>query len=116
LQNYRWPGNVRELENVIERAVLLCRGNQIELAHLPPSLTEGQDQSSDGQSVSRWISDFYKKLPQNGFIWDEIIGSVEKELIQQSLLRNNRNKVRTAEALGINRNTLRAKMDSYGID
>lgn len=115
LQNYRWPGNVRELENVMERAVLVCRGNQIESAHLPSFLTEGQDTSVDSQFISRWVANFFKKLPSRGFVWDEIIGTVEKELIQQSLLRHNRNKVRTAEFLGINRNTLHAKMERYSI-
>jgi len=38
LSSYAWPGNVRELENVIERAVVLCDGTQIEARHLPPSL------------------------------------------------------------------------------
>ena len=38
LSAYAWPGNVRELENVIERAVVLCDGAQIEARHLPPSL------------------------------------------------------------------------------
>ncbi|MBN1616881.1 MAG: sigma 54-interacting transcriptional regulator [Spirochaetales bacterium] len=117
LQNYRWPGNVRELENIIERAVLVCRGNQIEASHLPLTLSEGQDGCADNQFISRWITNFFRKLPTNGgFVWDEVIGTVEKELIQQSLLRNNRNKVRTALFLGINRNTLHAKMDRYGID
>jgi transcriptional regulator with PAS, ATPase and Fis domain len=40
LQNYRWPGNVRELENIMERAVLLCRDHQIDLMHLPSALTD----------------------------------------------------------------------------
>jgi DNA-binding NtrC family response regulator len=40
LTAYRWPGNVRELEHVIERLVLLARGNAIQLDDLPPSLAE----------------------------------------------------------------------------
>ena len=38
LATYDWPGNVRELENVIERAVVLCEGPQVDVRHLPPSL------------------------------------------------------------------------------
>jgi NtrC-family two-component system response regulator AlgB len=38
MQQYAWPGNVRELRNLIERAVLLCRGEEIGLEHFPPNL------------------------------------------------------------------------------
>jgi two-component system response regulator HydG len=42
LNSWHWPGNVRELENVMERAVVLSRGDTIALDNLPPSLREGQ--------------------------------------------------------------------------
>jgi len=45
LTGYPWPGNVRELENVIQRATLLCTGNLITVAELPPTLQPSQDKS-----------------------------------------------------------------------
>lgn len=116
LQSYTWPGNVRELENVIERAVLLCRGAEIEPTHLPLSLAQSQDAGAYGTFISRWIAGYLKSTPETGAAWDGIIGMVERELIQQALLTNGRNKLKTAEYLGINRNTLRYKMEQYGLE
>jgi DNA-binding protein Fis len=44
-----------------------------------------------------------------------VIGHIEKELISKALIQNKRNKVKTSEVLGINRNTLRSKMEEYNI-
>jgi Nif-specific regulatory protein len=116
LQAYSWPGNVRELENVIERAVLLCRSSQIEPSHLPSTMSQGQEGGGDGQFISRWVAGILRSTPQPGTVWDEVLGIVEKELIQQSMLANARNKVRTADYLGINRNTLRTKIERFGLE
>jgi Nif-specific regulatory protein len=116
LQSYAWPGNIRELENVIERAILLCRSGKIEVSHLPTFMPQGQETGSDAQIIARWISGHFKTVMAAGTVWQDIIGMVEKELIQQAMLANNRNKVRTADFLGINRNTLRAKMELYGLE
>ena len=43
MEHYSWPGNVRELENAIERAVILCLGQQIMVDDLPPELSGGSD-------------------------------------------------------------------------
>jgi Nif-specific regulatory protein len=116
LQGYPWPGNVRELENVIERAVLLCRSGQIEASHLPAAMAQSQDGPADGQFISRWVASCLKANPAPGGVWDELIGAVEKEIIQQTMLANNRNKVRSADFLGINRNTLRSKIERYALE
>jgi DNA-binding NtrC family response regulator len=39
LQKYDWPGNVRQLENVLERAVVLARGEQLDVPHLPQEIS-----------------------------------------------------------------------------
>jgi len=116
LQAYAWPGNVRELENVMERAVLLCRSGLIEISHLPAAIISGGVDAGDGQSMPRWVSSYLKGKPAHGKAWDEVIGSVERELIQESMLMNARNKLRTADFLGINRNTLRTKIELYGLE
>jgi len=116
LQTYAWPGNVRELENAIERAVLLCRSGPIDAAHLPGSLGRGAEVETTGLSAPRWVETYLKGRPSAGKAWDDVIGAAERELIQQAMLMNGRNKVRTADFLGINRNTLRAKIELYGLE
>lgn len=51
LATHRWPGNTRELRNVIERAVLLCDKDHIEMEHLPPNLTKELHLHSIGDLV-----------------------------------------------------------------
>ena len=52
LSAHHWPGNTRELRNVIERAVLLCNGDDIDIAHLPPNLLQGDREHAIGDLVA----------------------------------------------------------------
>ncbi len=113
LQTYNWPGNVRELENVIERAVLLSKTSTIEVGSLPGYLLDTEE--IPDIHISKWIDGFIKNPTFNGVIYNKIIGHVEKELLARALIFNKRNKVKTSEFLGINRNTLRSKMEEYKI-
>jgi Nif-specific regulatory protein len=113
LQSYNWPGNVRELENVIERAVVLCRSRTIEVSDLPSFLLDIEEVPDI--HISKWIEGFIKNQACSGKLYEKIIGHIEKELIAKSLIFNNRNKVKTSDFLGINRNTLRTKMEDYNI-
>lgn len=113
LHSHKWPGNVRELENIIERATILCRGKIIEISHLPPALVKSDEPISD-ITIGKWIEG-YINTKYDGKVHSAIIGYIEKEMINKALLHNKRNKIKTAEFLGINRNTLRSKMTEYGI-
>jgi DNA-binding NtrC family response regulator len=57
LTSYAWPGNVRELENVIERAVVLCDGPQIEVKHLPPTLVPSSEREGPPPVPGSTIAD-----------------------------------------------------------
>ncbi len=115
LQSYSWPGNVRELENVIERAVILSRGNRIEITNLPSFLTENEEEVTD-VNIGKWIESSIRHGGVDGNFYNTIISRIEKEVITKALIYNKRNKVKTSEFLGINRNTLRSKMSEYEIN
>ena len=115
LQAYHWPGNVRELENVIERAVLLSKGSNIEIHELPSFIVQGDLFEKDELFIEKWIDNFVKNEKDFGKTYDNFMKIIEKEFLLKAFLQNGRNKIKTAQFLGINRNTLRSKMNLYKI-
>jgi two-component system NtrC family response regulator len=101
LKAYGWPGNVRELENVIQRASVLRRGNEITRAELPDKLTKEE----------RGVEDIILNLPEEGISLEEL----EKSLIIKALEKHKGNQTRAAEYLGITRPTLIYRMEKYGL-
>jgi DNA-binding NtrC family response regulator len=100
MQRYQWPGNIRELENVVERALVLGKGDWIQVSDLPDPLhRQGQDLLAAGQKGH------LKAALQNP----------ERRLILEALEAHNWNRQETADALGINRTTLYKKMKRYGV-
>lgn len=95
LQRYRWPGNVRELQNVVERAVLLGKGNTITVDDLPADLAAEVPLSA---------------RPVTGRTLKEALEAPERQIILEVLESNNWNRNLTADILGINRTTLYKKM------
>ncbi len=95
LQRYRWPGNVRELKNLIERSVILARGDVITPRDLPQTLFE---------------PDAAPPIDDDG---DVPLAAVEKRHILKVLRRQGGNKVRAAKVLGINVKTLYNKIKAY---
>src|SRR5438552_2330865 len=104
LMEYEWPGNVRELENVIERAVVLSRGQIITSRELPFGDHEG-DHEEEGEDVSVEKSYFKKSVAQ-----------FEKDLIMKALRDANGNRSKAAEMLGIYRRLLYAKIKEYALE
>jgi DNA-binding NtrC family response regulator len=99
LQAHHWPGNIRELENVIERGVILCRGEAITPRDLPPDLTRSVAAPEPGRT-----------LPLR-----KALEIPEREIIERTLRSHNWNRQETAAALMINRTTLFNKMRKYGL-
>jgi two-component system NtrC family response regulator len=102
LLRYPYPGNVRELENLIERAVVLCRGEIITTQDLPFNLREERPESLLD------ISTREKSLPQ-------ILEEVERARIIKALGQHHGVQTKAAESLGLSERMLRYKMKKYGI-
>jgi two-component system response regulator HydG len=93
----RWKGNVRELENVVERAVIMTRGDHIQPEDLPGHISEGGEGEFTGITAGRPLSE------------------LEKEAILKTLDMTEGNRTEAAKLLGISRRTLQYKLKEYGI-
>ena len=101
LQRYRWTGNVRELQNVIERAVLLGKGDQVRLEDLPNNLIAAGP---------------VRVEPVGNRSLKQAMEAPERQIILEVLDSTNWNRHATAELLGINRTTLYKKMKRLGLE
>jgi PAS domain S-box-containing protein len=94
--HHDWPGNVRELENAIEHAFILCPSGLIQLQHLPEHLR----------------SEYQPGPALTGLTLDEIA----KRALWEALERHQWRRLATARELGIDKNTLRRKINRYGLN
>ncbi len=121
MRRYPWPGNVRELENAVERAVLLCRRPQIDIADLPETLQAIQGNSSEPGEASHSPA-ASAPAAETGVISSAAmplsvaLEGPERRIIEQALRRNGYNRQATAAELDINRTTLYKKMRKYQLD
>jgi len=97
LQDYPWPGNVRELENVIERAVVLCRGEVV-----GTSLLDLRDRPVEAREPS-------------GLKLDEALDRVERDMILRALEESKQVKARAARLLGVSERSLWYKLKKHGL-
>ncbi len=97
LTAFDWPGNVRQLQNEVQRAVLLCEGEEVDAADL--SITKAKTQDGEGADTNFTL-----------------LEGVERNAIVQMLKETGGNKLETAKRLGIGRQTLYNKIKAYGIE
>ena len=98
LVSYSWPGNVRELENVIERAVVISKTEELNCNDLPDSLNN------------------YAGSVQSGIVANVSLSDIERSSIIEALEENGWNISKTSKQLKIDRTTLYNKMKKYEID
>ncbi len=125
LEGYDWPGNVRQLENLMRRIAALSRDEVIDAEAIRRALGEAsavvpgaRDPGIEAAVRARLerIAIEEPRALDDGSLYDRIIGEVERPLIEAMLARHGQNQLRAARALGINRNTLRKRLDTLGID
>ncbi len=97
-----YPGNVRELENLVERAVALCRGERITLEELSAEPGVG--------GVAAALP-----LPEEGFHLDEWLQRIEREMLLQALKRAGGVRTRAARLLGLSFRSFRYRLAKYGL-
>ncbi|MBU0945229.1 MAG: sigma-54 dependent transcriptional regulator [Proteobacteria bacterium] len=95
---YEWPGNIRELENTVERAVILCPGEQITVRELPSQLL-AEGGGAETPHVTTPLT----------------LREMEREMIRATLAQNRGNRSKTAKILGVARQTLLNKLKDYDI-
>jgi transcriptional regulator with PAS, ATPase and Fis domain len=119
LVGHSWPGNIRELRNVMERALTLCRGEQLTLEHIliDPELPEG-DEAPTAERPSLSQPTPVTALPaatgERGRLM-RMDAATERALILQALEQAGGNQSKASEILGISRRTLINRLDEYGM-
>ena len=98
---YTWPGNVRELENIIERIVVLTRGDEITLNDLPDFLRRERPA----------VEELHLDLPPHGISLE----AIERDLIVRALEKFNWNQTHAAQYLDLSRKTLIYRMEKFGL-
>ena len=102
LMRYPYPGNIRELKSILQSAVNLAHGEAIRDSHLPSHIMASLQECAEDNTAP--AVEPIKPLSE-----------VEKEHILKAYKQTNENKSKTARLLGIGLNTLRRKLDSYGV-
>jgi two-component system, NtrC family, response regulator AtoC len=138
LESHSWPGNIRELENVLERTILFCKADTIEVADLPPEFAAhaseaaahnvGAVTTSAGERASSSSDDDeHDGTPEAALAAErsgdtslkEIVRAqtnrVERELIVKALEETNGNVTQAARLLKISRKSLQMKMKEFGL-
>ncbi|MEJ2698529.1 MAG: sigma-54 dependent transcriptional regulator, partial [Desulfuromonadales bacterium] len=121
LKRYDWPGNIRELENTIQRAALLSPDQLLTPTDFPGLLSEGSRNECDNSLealISKKLQASLAQMDLNELnnLYEMVLHQMERPLINIILEKTRANQVRAAEILGINRNTLRKKIQTLGIE
>ncbi|MFO0964573.1 MAG: sigma-54 dependent transcriptional regulator [Gemmataceae bacterium] len=119
LMSQPWLGNVRELRNALEHAVIMARGGPILPEHLPSAttLTGAGPREQLAAAVLAWLQERIRQAapspPAN--LYDELLSVIEPPLLEEVIRRLQGNRWVAAQWLGLNRATVRKKLQAYGL-
>jgi DNA-binding NtrC family response regulator len=113
LRRYRWPGNVRELKNVMQRAVLMSKSEELTPDLLPERIQQAGRQTQNSLTSSE-LPQLEQKMPA-GICPGMTLDAVEKAFIAMTLKATNGNKKEAARQLGISRRALYNKLQKYSL-
>jgi len=122
LQSCEWPGNVRELKNVMRRLALLTPGAAITLSDVALALGNQSNHNDDTETLSvavdHCMRNYLSHLGQAEaeHLYKHLMAEVEPPLLMLVMERCKGNQIRAAQALGLNRNTVRKLLRQYNID
>lgn len=114
LRRYPWPGNIRELENVLERTILFCSTNQIEVQDLPPEICDAPKPENTSPNTAPGEASVELETSLKDAVRAET-SRLERELIAQALDKTSSNVTQAAKLLKISRKSLQMKMKEFGL-
>jgi two-component system response regulator AtoC len=109
LRQYEWPGNVRELRNVIERAMILCGGDTIQVGDLPAEIVSKEPSMAfEGNVVP---------IPPvaEGVDMEAMVSGIRKRMMLEALAQTQGNKSQAARLLGLSRDQFNYGLKKYGL-
>jgi two-component system response regulator AtoC len=108
--NYPWPGNIRELKNMVERVVLLEDDTVLRAGHIPASIRQGLSFERELSGVRRLEMALSRPFPDDGMDFEDLLGSVERELIEKAMREADGNQSAAARLLRLNRDKIRYRL------
>jgi len=111
LRSYKWPGNVRELFHVVEYALNVIEDNSWKVTHLPKYITNSYEENNE--IAVNYRNDDNINLYENDLQY--IMDSYESDILKKVLEHNGYNISKTANSLGIKRQSLQYRIKKYGI-
>ena len=116
LMNHAWPGNVRELENLSRWLTVMAPGQEIAPSDLPEAFLDvapSHESAAWIDAMGAWIDEQLANDIDD--IWPQVTGSVERVLLERALAHCSGHRQKTAQRLGMGRNTLTRKLKCHGL-